>query len=536
MRKLRFALTNILFWAILALSCFLAENISLANKNYQSGFETTSIFIMSSIIIGFLVFYYFLEHKKNGLRFDKILLLLFILFGILTTWISLRFTSASFSYWNNEGEIEISFTIQERIIAVLKNIIWLAVLYAAIFVNNRQQRYRWIAKAYLLTILIMVIVDFFMEMKSITSFLDSSSRVEVAFLFGNANIFALFILSGIITALILSKEKFNWLYFVIMLFLCGYLFLTRSSTSILIGALVVFGYATYEAINYLRTKSKKAIICSCIYGFFVIAFVSILIISVFTNLLPSNRLISFIRSISSNKDFSSFASRKEIWKKTFELLSADPINLLFGFGYPHGTAVLQTYFYERYGYGETIKSAHNGIIEMILRYGLVGGFVYICLLLLIVFCLVLHIKKKRYRFAFLYGLAFIAIMLHSITESTTIFTPNIQGMYFGMVFALPILNVLQEKHFKEISEDEAQHEVEKTKISSKTIFVSLIYFVVAVIVDKFIIILTGITVSDFFVILIAMLLIGLIIINKYSDGTINKKILYLYRKEISYEE
>ena len=127
-------------------------------------------------------------------------------------------------------------------------------------------------------------------------------------------------------------------------------------------------------------------------------------------------------------------------------------------------------------------------------------------------------------------------MLHSITESTTIFTPNIQGMYFGMVFALPILNVLQEKHFKEIFEDEAQHEVEKTKISSKTIIASLIYFVVAVNVDKFIIILTGITVSDFFVILIAMLLIGLIIINKYSDDTINKKILYLYRKEISYEK
>ena len=183
MRKLRFALTNILFWAILVLSCFLAENISLVNKNYQAGFETTSVFIVSFVIIGLLIFYYFLEHKKNGLKFDKILLPLFILFGVLTTWISLRFTSTSFAYWNNEGQIEIGFTLQERIIAVLKNNIWLAVLYAAIFVNNRQQRFRWIAKAYLLVVLLIVIIDFFMEMKSITSFLDKSSSTEIAFLF-----------------------------------------------------------------------------------------------------------------------------------------------------------------------------------------------------------------------------------------------------------------------------------------------------------------------------------------------------------------
>ncbi|MBO4666627.1 MAG: hypothetical protein J5666_00665, partial [Bacilli bacterium] len=111
-----------------------------------------------------------------------------------------------------------------------------------------------------------------------------------------------------------------------------------------------------------------------------------------------------------------------------------------------------------------VKSAHNAVMEIFLRYGLIGAVLYVAMLGLIIFALVKHIMKKRYRLAFIYGLAFIAILAHSIAESTNIFTPNIGGTYLGLYFALPILNTLQSKEFKELKDDLSSADVKKEKV------------------------------------------------------------------------
>ena len=73
MGKLRFTLTSIIFWIVLLLSCFLSENFAILNSNPMGGFSFDSAFILTIVTIGLLVLYYFLEHKKNGLTFDKVL-------------------------------------------------------------------------------------------------------------------------------------------------------------------------------------------------------------------------------------------------------------------------------------------------------------------------------------------------------------------------------------------------------------------------------------------------------------------------------
>ena len=74
MGKLRFTLTNVIFWIVLILSCLLSENFAAFNTDPMKGFSVDSAFILTISIIALLVLYYFLEHKKNGLKFDKILL------------------------------------------------------------------------------------------------------------------------------------------------------------------------------------------------------------------------------------------------------------------------------------------------------------------------------------------------------------------------------------------------------------------------------------------------------------------------------
>ena len=81
MGRLRFTLTNLMFWVVLLLSCFLAENYALFSDTPKSGFEAFPLYFLTFAIIGLLVLYYITEHKKNSLTFDKILLPSFIMMG-----------------------------------------------------------------------------------------------------------------------------------------------------------------------------------------------------------------------------------------------------------------------------------------------------------------------------------------------------------------------------------------------------------------------------------------------------------------------
>ena len=89
MGKLRFTLTYVLFWLIIVLSCLLAENFAFISTNHVGGMSTDSALILSLATIALLVFFYFSEHKKNGLKFDKVflpILIIFTIISICTIW------------------------------------------------------------------------------------------------------------------------------------------------------------------------------------------------------------------------------------------------------------------------------------------------------------------------------------------------------------------------------------------------------------------------------------------------------------------
>ena len=91
MGKLRFTLTNVLFWIVLLLSCFLSENFAILNSNPLNGFSLDSAYRLTVSAILLLVLYYFLEHKKNGLTFDKILLPSLAIAALFLIWTVFRY-------------------------------------------------------------------------------------------------------------------------------------------------------------------------------------------------------------------------------------------------------------------------------------------------------------------------------------------------------------------------------------------------------------------------------------------------------------
>ena len=152
------------------------------------------------------------------------------------------------------------------------------------------------------------------------------------------------------------------------------------------------------------------------------------------------------------KDYSTLTSRTGIWASVFHLLCERPIDLIFGLGYKTGNAIFTKYFALQSG-GFEARSAHNGIVEITLRHGLFGLLLYVSLLSGFIVGTIQLIKNKKYRVAYIYGICFLGILAHSVTESTMFFVPNIEGTYLTMIFFLPVVNASKEKYFIELNKD-----------------------------------------------------------------------------------
>lgn len=540
MGKLRFTLTNIIIWIVLLLSCLLAENFALMNSNPLGGFSLAPAYILTISTILLLVFYYLLEHKKNGLTFDKILLPSFIMIGILMIWTILRQGNRTFIDWEGTGTFDISFTANERILAVLQVVIWLGLLYALVFVYNRfrlnKESYRWIAKVYLLVILLLVIIDFFYEWDIISGiFMGTYTGPGVQFLMGNANVWGLMVFTGILSSLVLLYKRFTWYYFAGLVGLFLFLIFTTSATAIYISILIAMAYPIYEILRHLKEDKKKTLIHLAIYFGVVTStvlmffFFTVIKVPLFVN------FWGFVDHSIFHKDFLTVTGRTIIWEHIFDLLKGNPLDFIFGLGHVTGPKIFQVYNASAF----SVKSAHNGVMEVFLRYGLLGALTYIGVLGLIIFSLFLHLRRKNYRFVFIYGLAFASVVLHSIAESTMMFTPNVGGVYFGFVIALPILNVLQEKRLKELKEDLLSLETNKVTVSKNAFLVGIISILMATIVSIIIKMIANLDIFSTILILLMQLIIGTVVLvftNNKALAIINNNILYGYQRRVSQEK
>ena len=539
MGKLRFTLTNIIIWIVLLLSCLLAENFALMNSNPLGGFSLAPAYILTISTILFLVFYYLLEHKKNGLTFDKILLPSFIMMGIIMIWTIFRQDSRTFTDWEGTGTFDISFTFNERMLAALQVVIWLGLLYALVFVYNRfrlnKESYRWIAKVYLIVIVLLVVIDFFYEWDIIAGiFMGTYTGSGVQFLMGNANVWGLMIFTGIVSALILLHKRFTWYYFAGLVGLFLFLIFTTSATAIYISLVINLAYPIYEIFIHYKENKKQTLIKFAIYMAAVLTTFGICVLLVVLKVPMFVNFYGFVDNSIFHKDFLTVTGRTIIWDHIFDLLKANPLDFIFGLGHVTGPKIFQTYNAS----AMPVKSAHNGVMEFFLRYGLLGAITYVGVLGLVVFSLIQQLRRKNYRFVFIYGLAFVSVVLHSIAESTMMFTPNVGGVFFGFVVALPILNVLQEKRLTELKEDLLSVEVKKEPISKNAYIVVLVSLMMATIVAIIIRMIASLDIFSTVLILLAQLAIGAVVLvftNNKALAIINNNILYGYQMRVSQE-
>ena len=457
MGKLRFTLTYILFWFIIIFSCLLAENFDFFVADHMGGMRTESVLFLSTFVIFLLIVYYVKERKKNKITFDKILLPIIIIFGLISIatvwWQGERIFIDS----NSGADVSVAFTPHEKISFTLQIIIWCAVLYGVLFVANRysisRKWLKWLLVVYTFGIFAFTFIDIIIEFKDIIAIFNNTySGSGLAFIVYNPNVWANCILIAIFCCIILSIKKFSVFYYILMVHFTAILIFTSSTTSVFIAFAVIIGYTLYEILSKLKTRTRWAsrmlfiylMILLMLFGFF--AMMVSLNVPLFVN------LWSFLNHHILQKDYSTLTSRTGIWASVFALLCKNSVDLIFGLGYKSGNAIFMQY-YATQAEGFYASSAHNGIVEIVLRHGLLGLLLYIGLLSTFVVGIVKLNKNKQYRVAFLYGICFLGILAHSVTESTMLFTPNTEGTFLTLAFFLPVVNASKEKHFTELNED-----------------------------------------------------------------------------------
>ena len=456
MGKLKLTFISLLFFIIIFLSCFLAENFAFYSATQLDGLNRSSTLLIAALIILLLIIYYFVEHKKNGMKFDKILLPIVLVCSLLLILVVL-WQGPTTIKTTDGADVVVQFSALDKTIIILQIVIWMAVLYAILFVNNRYNVIKKVAYIFTVTyfffMLVCAVSDVFYEWPHLIDIANGTyEKSGFGFIIYNSNVWGMMLLIGQLTCYMLSKKKFNlFCYLVSIFFFISNVFSTCTTTVFIGGALLII-HTVFEILTlFKRGQKKKGIISSaCFFG--IIALMAIL----FTILYQSRvmgfvNLWDYIVGDIFLKDYVSLTQRTEIWKDAFKLITSNPIAFIFGLGFKTSNVYLKTV--------GGFRSTHNGYIEVFLRHGLLGLLVYVGALALFVYSLVKVIKKKQYRFAFIYGLCFIATLVHAVAESTVFFTPNIQGCFLTLGIYLPVVNVLQEKHFAALKEETNIEEV-----------------------------------------------------------------------------
>ena len=474
MGHFKYTLTNIWFWLIIVVTCFFVENIALLSNGVPSeGFSNPVFYMLTALILMMMGIYFFLEHKKNHMTFNWILLsALIIIFITLTVAIWTNPSSTTFSNVETGITADLTFSIEEKMHYTIRLLISLIVIYMMMFAyakgRLKNRGILWFAYLLIATVIVAVIFSLFHEIDIYKNILLGTFSGEgTGSFFINPNIFGLCLMFGILACLVVNYSKTRWwTYFLIFFFFLAMIF-TLCNTTLLISAVVIFCYVIARIIiNYVNRHYIKA----SVFLFLIIAlFISLLVvylISVEKNWALIVSLDGFLRHYIFTNNFGTFSHRKEIWDWAIYLATRNPLRLMIGYGYGASSKLILTYSSI---FNHAVRTCHSGYFEIFLMGGITGLAFYAAGLIFGLYSIVRLFIKKYYRFALLYVLIYLALLAHSFVESTHFFDASTSGAVIMLLFYLPPIMVLSHLRKPQLVKEAIHNDVWQNNISEHSV-------------------------------------------------------------------
>ena len=449
MPKLKFTLSNIFLWVGFFVSCVLLENTSFLTSHQSDPLSDSLFYLLFAIGLTSFAAVYIFEHIFNKIKIDLGLIIpisLLFVAGTLAIWLYKPV------YWVSGDPL--TFTIGENIRNTISFLMFCIVLYSILFIYTKNLvTYRNMKWLYILTIvmgLAAVGYSFIFEAAQYKQlFMGNPESARFKSFFWNGNMFAATVYFATIAAIILNLSKKNVFSYIAIAIFALQEMMTISALSIISEFFLLFFYFLIEIILAFKRHPKRSGILLAVFIIFSTTIASVLIFgkgwdNLFGKL--SSRLYSELfgnTNIDSNRHYT--------WEEMMKFQFSSPLTALFGTGFGVSSEIIKVITMKT-PTGYYVASAHNGVIQILFNYGIVGLSVYVAYAVYFVICFIKMMKWKRPRFALLTSMIGLSLLGYSIGESIIMFNSNAQGIIIGALFYLPLVIEVKHRLHPEIKE------------------------------------------------------------------------------------
>lgn len=280
-----------------------------------------------------------------------------------------------------------------------------------------------------------------------------STNVPASF-FNNRNPYASFLLSSQVMIVFLYylriTKKGRYLYFFMQtIFMVAILF-TFSKTNIFL-SILLFTF-TYLSHLFLVLRKKKW----WRFAFEFLLSLQILGAIIAFRFVPSlsgtefaKFLIKFLPDSLVSAGTRTIEARIDLWRYAWTLIVASPVTLLLGDG-PH---IARFFYHVRMDYEISgiptngFGDYHNGFVEVLHTFGLLGLGLYILMILMIVY-LTIHRSKTNRALSFFILVSLLLFIMRSQTESLSMLLFKSEGIMASFTFVLPFIYLTRLSHKK----------------------------------------------------------------------------------------
>ena len=491
MGKFKFTLVNLWYWAAMVFVCFLVENTLHLTNHPRSGFDVPTLALLTIICLLCLFMFFFVNHKKNKMKFDWVLLPAISIIGLamlLGIWLA---KDTSYAIADSEEVIEVTFSVYEKLRASIILLVFLAFIYAMMFayhINKPKSRgLVWLTYIGIAIAVAGLVFSLCTEMGTyVAIFKGTTDRPRsIMSFYWNKNYYGGVLLIGILSCFIANyyKPRLHWYLLACILYVA--LVVTAAVLPSVIATFALPIYLFEETIRFAIKRKWKYCIFSLVSILLMFALFIIFYYGVKHEWDGFVGFDNYISEIFKNKDFITFTGRTKIWQNILPYCADSPLHLILGHGFLISEKnILAITGAMNGGLESGVRTTHNGYLQVFFEYGALGFVIHCVLIGYYIYAGIRLLLEKRLHFVFVHFFVAFCCAVYNFCESSSIFDAGTKELYMTALFIMPVLSeykfLKRQDKVNEIKDANVSHEINHIRLGQTIALVFSLLLVVGV--------------------------------------------------------
>lgn len=396
-----------------------------------------SLFIFLALLID-----YRLQHRLQGI---EILLMLMMIYPILAgIWSQDQILLSQLNTSLAESTTIFTLSTMKVLQGMFYGMSVGMILYALYFFTaplvSAKYLYRWVLGVVIAVVIVEVLYSLLMEWEEYVYVFENfndGARLSITSFTTNPNIYSFNLTMGVyaVGSLFMSEKNHRWIYPILGILFTIIIVFTVSKTAMLAMVMYVVVYALM--LVYRSLKHKPTLLKMTMSAFMIMLFVGYQ--SIF---MIDHPLMDRLQTLLTSSALGSFTSRVDIWVDGMTLFQKNNTFFGYGLGLSNNYLGVATAVRSTGGAGQLMYQIvndrfHNGFLEILVSYGLVGT-----LLLTVAhweYIKALIQLTKHHAITIPMWALIISFIVQMMFEDRILFRPDLSGVFFLVLLILPIV-------------------------------------------------------------------------------------------------